>query len=158
MLVGEPVAENVGRKPLPPFALRGHARPDRDDRQADTHDRQRHKHGDLVPERVAVAARERIEEIAVPIIQAVLHGELRDRDNDEADSQRPCDHGGLAAPKSPGARPEPGKPRAIRMIGVRHRPLLRRVRYGAAAPVPFFQSSHGDAARVERAIRVSHVE
>src|SRR5271169_2666486 len=67
-------------------------------------------------------AGERIEEIAIPVVEAVLHGELKYRDDHKEDRQRPCDHGGLATPKSAGARPEPDKPRTIRMTGVRHRP------------------------------------
>ena len=152
MIVGEPVAENIGGQPLPPFALCGHARPDRNDGQADTHDRERREHRDLAPQRVAVVAGERIEEIAIPVVEAVLHRELKYRDDHKADRQRPCDHGGLATPKSAGARPEPDKPRTIRMTGVRHRPSASavEVRRTAAAPLPFAGSFHGSAARVER--------
>ena len=101
---------------------------------------------------VAVVAGERIEEIAIPVVEAVLHGELKYRDNHKADRQRPRDHGGLAAPESAGARPEPDKPRTIRMTGVRHRPPAPGVDVWrtAAAPLPFAGSFHGSAAHVER--------
>jgi hypothetical protein len=97
-------------------------------------------------------AGESIEEIAIPVVEAVLHGELQYRDDDKADRQRPCDHGGLARPKSAGARPEPDEPRTIRMTGVRHRPLHPAVDVcrTAAAPLPFAGSFHGSAAHVER--------
>jgi hypothetical protein len=38
-------------------------------------------------------AGERIEEIAVPLVEAVLHGEMQYRDDHKTDRQRQCDHG-----------------------------------------------------------------
>jgi hypothetical protein len=96
-------------------------------------------------------AGERIEEIAIPVVKAVLHRELQYRDDHKVDRQGPCDHSGLATPKSAGARPEPDKPRTIRMTGVRHRPLHPAVDVWriATAPLPFAGSFHGSAAHVE---------
>jgi hypothetical protein len=51
---------------------------------------ERYENEGLAPEQGAVATLQRIEEIAIPVIQQILYCKLRDRDRDQCYAQRPA--------------------------------------------------------------------
>ena len=59
-----------------------------------------------MPDLLAVASLERIEEVAVPDIQSDLHQELQDDANDQQRDQRPCDPARQPRPEAESAPPE----------------------------------------------------
>jgi len=137
-ILRQPAVQDIRREPLAPFALGRHPAPYRGHRQPDAEASKRYEDDDLAPENIAVPTRKRVEKIAIPVIQPVLHRELGDADGQEANRQGPARQCGLAPPKARRARPEPGKAGSVRIVALRHRPSPGPAEY---APWPDHSTS-----------------
>ena len=76
-IVRQPAVDQMAGEPGAPFALRRHARPDRQDGHQDAQDHEYHEEQRLLTDGGGVSAAKRIEEIAAPVIQPVLQGHLQ---------------------------------------------------------------------------------
>jgi hypothetical protein len=94
---------------LAPFALHRHTTPYRHNCERNIRASKWHENEGFVPEQRAVTTLERIEEIAVPVIQQVLYCKLRKCDRDQCYAQGPAQATGPAFPKAGCAGQEPKK-------------------------------------------------
>jgi hypothetical protein len=78
----QPGRKEAGCEPLAPFALHCHTTPYRHNCERNIRASKWHENEGFVPEQRAVMTLERIEEIAVPVIQQVLYCKLRKCDRD----------------------------------------------------------------------------
>ena len=102
----QPRVDQMPADPRAPRALEGHAAPHGGHGEADAErGEQREKMG-LVPEFGGVAELERIEEIAIPDVEAVLDEQLQHRDHDQRGDQAPGEPGRRTVPEVSRALPE----------------------------------------------------
>jgi hypothetical protein len=128
-LVREPRFEDMRREKSSPVALGRHPAPHQSNRQSDAQERERREDQGLVPEALRIAAAQGIEEIAVPVVQPILHRKLGEAHHQQADRQRPGQDSGLATPKARSARPESRQAIAVRVVVVLlgHQPVHSRI-------------------------------
>ena len=133
-LVAQPGGDQVPADPGAPRTLEGHAAPHGRHRKADAQRREQRQQMGLVPDLAAIAELERIEEVAVPQVEAVLDQELQHRDHDQERDEAPGEPGRRAAPEAARALPEPTEHvTAPRAPASRHQAWPeRRLRGGAA--------------------------
>jgi hypothetical protein len=76
----QPGCDEMGCEPLAPFALHRHATPYRHNCECNIGASKRYENEGFAPEYSGITTFERIEEIAIPVIQQVLNCQLRARD------------------------------------------------------------------------------
>ena len=108
-LVAQPGGNQVPADPGAPRTLEGHAAPHSRHRKADAERREQRQQMGLVPDLAAIAELERVEEVAVPQIEAVLDQELQHRDHDQECDEAPGEPGRGAVPEAARALPEPAQ-------------------------------------------------
>ena len=152
-LVAQPGGNQVPADPGAPRTLEGHAAPHGCHRKADAERREQRQQMGLVPDLAAIAELERIEEVAVPQVEAVLDQELQHRDHDQERDEAPGEPGRGAVPEAARALPEPTEhvmaPEGLQ-AGIKHgrcpQPCARSPRV-----VPFHRARWGRHLPADRA-------
>ena len=106
VVVVEPELEQAIGQPTAPPPLEGHARPDREGGQRDAGGRELRQEVGLVPNLQSVALLQRIEEVAVPDVQSVLHEQLGDHADDERPDEKPGQPASRADSETRGRTPK----------------------------------------------------
>src|SRR4029450_6921362 len=106
MLLGKPVSQELARRGLAPFALRGHAPPDGGGSERHTCQRKWHEKLGLSPQPRNIATLERVKKIAIPNIQLVLDQQLGNSKKYQERGQGPGQPSPFPRPKGGGRVPE----------------------------------------------------
>jgi len=105
-IVRQPTIYEMPAQPGAPFALCRHARPYRQDRHEDAQAGERQKDQCLGSEGGTIPAAEGVEEIAAPVVQAILDHQLQQHSSDHERGEQPSPPRGAAIPEARGTPPE----------------------------------------------------
>ena len=113
-IIRQPAIDQVPGQPRSPLYLCHHSRPDRQDCRQDAQACEQQEKQRLNPQGGAVAATECIEEIAAPIVQAVLQCQLQHGTAQQGQREEPGGRGVRCTPKPRGCVPKAGRQKAAR--------------------------------------------